>query len=92
MLKISDNGIPFIMQVIMAIERYVITSWSGKLIKTNSEIWKTLKLRLPLILQRIQKLKKVLLVSIIFGFNILDIWRACRDGDLDLVRILIREG
>ena len=22
----------------------------------------------------------------------LDIWRACRDGDLDLVRILIREG
>ncbi len=24
--------------------------------------------------------------------NSIDIWRACRDGDLDLVRILIREG
>lgn len=25
-------------------------------------------------------------------FLSIDVWRACRDGDLDLVRILIREG
>jgi ankyrin repeat protein len=24
--------------------------------------------------------------------NSLDIWRACRDGELDLVRVIIREG
>ena len=27
-----------------------------------------------------------------FSYFYIEIWRACRDGDLDLVRILIREG
>lgn len=30
--------------------------------------------------------------NLIFLFIYIDIWRACREGDLDLVRILIREG
>ncbi len=32
------------------------------------------------------------LTNLPFLINFIDIWRACRDGDLDLVRILIREG
>ena len=37
-------------------------------------------------------LRKHFLVSYKFKLLVLEIWRACKEGDLDLVRILIREG
>ena len=71
--------------------RYATYCSSGKLTKTSSETQRTPRTKRLFTSARITRRSWVSSVSL-YITDLIDIWRACRDGDLDLVRILIREG
>lgn len=53
--------------------------------------WKAARRSCPTIWPKMIMLRKLSTVSFRY-FKTLDIWKACKDGDLDKVRIMIREG
>lgn len=69
---------------------------NGRLISTSSQTSKTHKEESHLSSVRTTMSKRLSTVSILKynlnSINFIDIWKACKDGDLDMVRIMIREG
>ncbi len=90
MLKITDFGTHCTMHPITATPTVSISLFALKRITMCSKICAAHKKNCLLIWQKMIKSKRLFNVS--ESFNCLEIWRACRDGDLDQVRILIREG
>jgi hypothetical protein len=80
------------MLLITALRRCATSFLSGRLTMTSSETCRTHRQRNLFTFARTLRPRKVSSVSNINELIFIDIWRACRDGELDLVRIIIREG
>ena len=90
----SVNGLLSTMQHITAILSASISYLSGKLTSTALETSGAPRTNLLSTCARLTSANGPLTVSFFISsdFYLLDIWRACREGDLDMVRILLREG
>ena len=91
-----DNGLLCITLLTMATLKLSTVCSNGRLITTSYRTWRTPKEESLSLSVKMTTSRKLLTVSK-FKYNTtnnysIDIWKACKDGDLDMVRIMIREG